>query len=89
MNAATSATVGLTYAQAGVSIDERNELVEEIKPHVRATRRTCTSAKIGSFGGVYDFKAAGHANLRVIGTDGVGTKFRVAFEIGIHDTVGT
>ena len=84
-----SAAPGLTYAQAGVSIDEGNALVEAIKPYVRETRRTGTNAEIGGFGGVFDLKAAGYVDpLLVSGTDGVGTKLRVAIEAGIHDTVG-
>lgn len=84
-----ASTPGLTYAQTGVSIDEGNALVEAIKPYVRATRRTGTNAEIGGFGGVFDLKAAGYADpLLVSGTDGVGTKLRVAIEAGIHDTVG-
>lgn len=64
--------------------------MEAIKPYVRATRRTGTNAEIGGFGGVFDLKAAGYADpLLVSGTDGVGTKLRVAIEAGIHDTVGT
>ncbi len=85
-----SAAPSLTYAQAGVSIDEGNALVEAIKPFVRATHRTGTNAEIGGFGGVFDLKAAGYADpLLVSGTDGVGTKLRVAIDAGIHDTVGT
>ena len=57
---------------------------------MRATRRIGTNAEIGGFGGVFDLKAAGYADpLLVSGTDGVGTKLRVAIEAGIHDTVGT
>ncbi|KAH9178618.1 aminoimidazole ribonucleotide synthetase [Lactarius sanguifluus] len=82
-------TPGLTYAQTGVSIDEGNALVEAIKPYVRATRRSGTNAEIGGFGGVFDLKAAGYADpLLVSGTDGVGTKLRIAIDAGIHDTVG-
>ncbi|KAH9044373.1 aminoimidazole ribonucleotide synthetase [Lactarius pseudohatsudake] len=89
LKAVASTTPGLTYAQTGVSIDEGNALVEAIKPYVRATRRTGTNAEIGGFGGVFDLKAAGYADpLLVSGTDGVGTKLRVAIEAGIHDTVG-
>lgn len=89
LKAVASAAPGLTYAQAGVSIDEGNSLVEAIKPYVRATRRTGTNAEIGGFGGVFDLKAAGYTDpLLVSGTDGVGTKLRVAIEAGIHDTVG-
>ncbi|KAF9076069.1 aminoimidazole ribonucleotide synthetase [Rhodocollybia butyracea] len=80
---------GLTYAQAGVSVDAGNALVEAIKPFVRSTRRTGADAEIGGFGGVFDLQAAGYKDpVLVSGTDGVGTKLRVAVDAGIHDTVG-
>ncbi|KIK70812.1 hypothetical protein GYMLUDRAFT_148778 [Collybiopsis luxurians FD-317 M1] len=82
-------TKGLTYAQAGVSVDAGNSLVEAIKPFVRSTRRSGADAEIGGFGGVFDLKATGYSDpVLVSGTDGVGTKLRVAMDIGIHDTVG-
>ena len=85
-----STTSSLTYAQAGVSVDAGNALVEAIKPYVRSTRRPGADAEIGGFGGVFDLKAAGYTDpLLVSGTDGVGTKLRVAIEAGVHDTVGT
>ncbi|KZT75087.1 phosphoribosylamine--glycine ligase [Daedalea quercina L-15889] len=78
----------LTYAQAGVSVDAGNSLVDAIKPFVRATRRTGADAEIGGFGGVFDLKATGYTDpVLVSGTDGVGTKLRVAMDAGIHDTV--
>ncbi|KIJ54288.1 hypothetical protein M422DRAFT_73781 [Sphaerobolus stellatus SS14] len=84
-----STTNGLTYAQAGVSVDAGNELVEAIKPLVRATKRSGADADIGGYGGVFDLKAAGYKDpVLVSGTDGVGTKLRVAFDFGVHDTVG-
>ncbi|KAJ8083771.1 Bifunctional purine biosynthetic protein ADE5,7 [Marasmius tenuissimus] len=80
---------GLTYAQAGVSVDAGNALVDAIKPLVRATRRTGADAEIGGFGGVFDLKATGYKDpVLVSGTDGVGTKLRVAVDVGIHDLVG-
>ncbi|KAI1789761.1 aminoimidazole ribonucleotide synthetase [Ganoderma leucocontextum] len=80
---------GLTYAQAGVSVDAGNALVEAIKPFVRATRRSGADAEIGGFGGVFDLKATGYKDpVLVSGTDGVGTKLRIAMEVGIHDFVG-
>ncbi|KAI0275171.1 aminoimidazole ribonucleotide synthetase [Gloeopeniophorella convolvens] len=89
LKALSAEPTGLTYAQAGVSVDAGNELVEAIKPFVRATRRTGADAEIGGFGGVFDLKAAGYTDpLLVSGTDGVGTKLRVAVDAGIHDTVG-
>lgn len=84
------AAPGLTYAQAGVSVDAGNSLVEAIKPLVRATRRPGADAEIGGFGGVFDLKAVGYTDpVLVSGTDGVGTKLRVAMDAGIHDSVGT
>lgn len=84
-----SAASSLTYAQAGVSVDAGNALVEAIKPYVRSTRRPGADAEIGGFGGIFDLKAAGYSDpLLVSGTDGVGTKLCIAIEAGVHDTVG-
>jgi len=80
---------GLTYAQAGVDIDAGEALVEAIKPLARSTARPGADAQLGGFGGLFDLKAAGFRDpLLVAGTDGVGTKLKVAIEAGIHDTVG-
>lgn len=80
---------GLTYAQAGVSVDAGNALVEAIKPYVRSTRRPGADAEIGGFGGVFDLRATGYKDpVLVSGTDGVGTKLRMAVDVGIHDLVG-
>jgi phosphoribosylamine--glycine ligase/phosphoribosylformylglycinamidine cyclo-ligase len=80
---------GLTYAQAGVSVDNGNSLVEAIKPHVRSTCRPGADVEIGGFGGIFDLKAAGYKDpVLVSGTDGVGTKLAVAVDIGIHEFVG-
>ncbi|KAG5654719.1 hypothetical protein H0H81_007475 [Sphagnurus paluster] len=82
-------SIGLTYAQAGVSVDAGNNLVEIIKPYVRSTRRSGADAEIGGFGGIFDLKATGFKDpVLVSGTDGVGTKLRVAVDVGIHDLVG-
>lgn len=86
---AQQVTGGLTYAQAGVSVDAGNALVEAIKPLVKATRRPGADADIGGFGGVFDLAATGFRDpVLVSGTDGVGTKLRVAVETGIHHLVG-
>jgi phosphoribosylamine--glycine ligase/phosphoribosylformylglycinamidine cyclo-ligase len=80
-----------TYADAGVSIDNGNELVERIKADVRGTQRPGSDAEIGGFGGLFDLAAAGYDakdTLLVGATDGVGTKLRIALEIGKHDTIG-
>ncbi|KAJ6503291.1 aminoimidazole ribonucleotide synthetase [Mycena vitilis] len=86
---AASERTGLTYAQAGVSVDAGNSLVETIKPYVRSTRRPGADGEIGGFGGVFDLKEAGYIDpVLVSGTDGVGTKLRVAVDVGVHDLVG-
>ncbi|MEQ8305904.1 MAG: phosphoribosylformylglycinamidine cyclo-ligase [Hoeflea sp.] len=80
---------GLTYADAGVDIDAGNEMVNRIKPLVRATRRPGADGEIGGFGGLFDLKAAGFTDpVLVAANDGVGTKLKVAIESGIHDMVG-
>ena len=80
---------GLTYAQAGVDINAGDALVEAIKPLAKSTARPGADASLGGFGGLFDLKAAGFKDpLLVAGTDGVGTKLKVAIETGIHDTVG-
>ena len=80
---------GLTYAEAGVDIDAGEALVEAIKPLARATARPGADASLGGFGALFDLKAAGYADpLLVTTTDGVGTKLKIAFLTGRHDTVG-
>jgi phosphoribosylformylglycinamidine cyclo-ligase len=77
------------YAAAGVDIDAGNRMVELIKPLVRATARAGADAEIGGFGGLFDLKAAGFSDpILVAGTDGVGTKVKIAIETGRHDTIG-
>lgn len=82
---------GVTYADAGVSVDNGNQLVEQIKAKVKSTARTGADSDIGGFGGLFDLKAAGYDGadtLLVAATDGVGTKLRVAQMMDIHSTVG-
>ncbi|MGF7157766.1 phosphoribosylformylglycinamidine cyclo-ligase [Bartonella heixiaziensis] len=80
---------GLTYAKAGVNIDMGNAMVEKIKPYIRSTKRRGADVEIGGFGGLFDLKAAGFKDpILVAANDGVGTKLKIAIEIGIHDTVG-
>jgi phosphoribosylformylglycinamidine cyclo-ligase len=79
----------LTYADAGVSIDAGNALVKAIGPLARATARPGADAELGGFGGFFDLKAAGFADpLLVAANDGVGTKLKIAIELGRHDGVG-
>ena len=86
---ADKAATGLTYAAAGVDIDAGNDLVDRIKPLVRATRRRGADAEIGGFGGIFDLKAAGFTDpILVAANDGVGTKVKIAIESGHHDDIG-
>jgi phosphoribosylformylglycinamidine cyclo-ligase len=79
----------LTYKAAGVDIEAGEALVEAIKPLAAATDRPGTLGGLGGFGALFDLKAAGFKDpLLVSGTDGVGTKLKVAIESGQHDGVG-
>ena len=79
----------LTYRDAGVDIDAGDALIDRIKPLAALTRRAGADAELGGFGGVFDLKAAGFEDpVLVSGTDGVGTKLKLAFETGLHDTIG-
>lgn len=79
----------VTYADAGVNIDAGNALVERIKPLAKATARAGAMGGVGGFGALFDLKAAGYKDpILVSGTDGVGTKIKLAQQIGKHDTIG-
>jgi len=79
----------LTYADAGVSIAAGNALVKTIGPIARSTSRPGADVELGGFGGLFDLKAAGYADpLLVAANDGVGTKLKLAIELGRHDGVG-
>ncbi|CCH61089.1 hypothetical protein TBLA_0E00270 [Henningerozyma blattae CBS 6284] len=88
----TTSPAQITYADSGVSVDNGNALVQQIKAKVKSTTRPGSDADIGGFGGVFDLHAAGFPNasesLLVAATDGVGTKLIIAQETGIHNTVG-
>jgi len=79
----------ISYADAGVNIDEGNALVEHIKPLAASTRRTGSMDGLGGFGGLFDLKACGYKDPIIVScTDGVGTKLKLAFDANIHNTVG-
>jgi len=85
----TKTTPSLSYKDAGVDIDAGETLVERIKPLAKSTRRPGAGADLGGFGGAFDLKAAGFSDpILISGTDGVGTKLRIAIECGVLDTVG-
>lgn len=77
------------YKKAGVDIDAGERLVRAIGPLAKATARPGADAALGGFGGLFDLKAAGFRDpILVAGTDGVGTKLKLAFETGVHDAIG-
>jgi phosphoribosylformylglycinamidine cyclo-ligase len=81
-------TPGMTYKDAGVDIDAGDALVERIKPLARSTLRDGVLAGIGGFGALFEVPRRYKEPVLVSGTDGVGTKLRLAFQLDRHDTVG-
>ena len=79
---------GLSYRDAGVDIDAGDALVEAIKPFARRTMRPEVLAGIGGFGALVEVPKKYRQPVLVSGTDGVGTKLKLAFALGRHDTVG-
>lgn len=78
----------LTYRDAGVDIDAGNALVERIKPMVKRTFRPEVMGGLGGFGGLFDLSGRYKEPVLVSGTDGVGTKLKLAQTLGRHDTIG-
>ena len=78
-----------TYENAGVNLEAGYEVVSRIKKHVASTARPGSMGGIGSFGGMFDLSSLGIKEpVLVSGTDGVGTKLKIAFAMDKHDTVG-
>lgn len=79
----------ITYASAGVNIEAGNEVVQRIKSHVARTKIPGVLGGIGGFGGLFQPDLKGYSEpVFVSGTDGVGTKLKLAFQLNKHDTVG-
>ncbi|OBX04407.1 phosphoribosylaminoimidazole synthetase [Gallibacterium genomosp. 3] len=78
----------LSYKDAGVDINAGNELVDRIKPHVKRTRRAEVIGGLGGFGALCAIPAKYKEPILVSGTDGVGTKLRLAIDLHKHDTIG-
>ncbi len=77
------------YRQAGVDIEAADRLIDRIKPLAKSTLRAGADPSLGGFGGLFDLKPAGFSDpLLVSGTDGVGTKLKLASETGIHEGIG-
>ncbi len=78
-----------SYEKAGVNLEAGYEVVARIKKHVASTSRLGVMGNIGAFGGMFDLSALGVKEpVLVSGTDGVGTKLKLAFEMDKHDTIG-
>ena len=78
-----------SYEKAGVNLEAGYEVVRRIKQHVASTARKGSMGGIGSFGGMFDLSALGiREPVLVSGTDGVGTKLKIAFAMDKHDTIG-
>ena len=84
----TSSSPSLTYRDAGVDIDAGDALVELIKPYAKRTMRPEVLAGIGGFGALFEISKKYHEPVLVSGTDGVGTKLKLAFQLQRHDGVG-
>jgi phosphoribosylformylglycinamidine cyclo-ligase len=78
----------MSYKDAGVDIDAGDALVERIKPLGQKTMREGVLAGIGGFGALFEVPKRYKEPVLVSGTDGVGTKLKLAFEWQMHDTVG-
>ncbi len=79
---------GLSYREAGVDIEAGNKAVERVKPHAKRTFRPEVLSDIGGFGGLFSVPKGYKEPVLVSGTDGVGTKLKIAFMMDKHDTVG-
>ena len=79
----------LTYKDSGVDIEAGDALVKKIAPMVAMTKRAGVISELGGFGGLFDIKAEKYTDpVLVSGTDGVGTKLKIAIDCNIHNTVG-
>lgn len=81
--------MGLTYKDAGVDIDAGNSLVDQIKSAVKGTHREGVISDLGGFGGLFELASHKYKHpVLVSGTDGVGTKLKLAHQLNQHDTIG-
>ena len=78
-----------SYEASGVNLEAGYEVVSRIKKHVKSTNRPGVMGNIGAFGGMFDLGSLGYEHpILVSGTDGVGTKLKIAFSLEKHDTIG-
>ena len=88
MQPAEPAAAGISYRDSGVDIDAGDRLVENIKPYARKTMRPEVLAGIGGFGALIELPKRYREPVLVAGTDGVGTKLKLAFALNRHETIG-
>ncbi len=88
LSTATPPPAPITYRDAGVDIDAGNSVVERIKPLVQRTFRPGVMGGLGGFGALFDLSGRYREPVLVSGTDGVGTKLKLAQQLGRHDTIG-
>lgn len=84
----STSNISLSYRDAGVDIDAGDALVEAIKPFAKRTMREGVMGGLGGFGAMFEISKKYKEPVLVSGTDGVGTKLKLAFELNRHDTVG-
>ncbi len=87
-NTQNPSSPSLSYKDAGVDIDAGNALVERIKGVAKRTRRPEVMAGLGGFGALFELPKGFREPVLISGTDGVGTKLRLAMDLGKHDTIG-
>ena len=88
MTTNTTNSTSISYRDAGVDMEAGDALVEQIKPYAKRTMRPEVLAGIGGFGSLFEMPKKFKNPVLVSGTDGVGTKLKLAFELNKHDTVG-
>jgi phosphoribosylformylglycinamidine cyclo-ligase len=88
LTTSSSNTTSISYRDAGVDMEAGDALVEQIKPYAKRTMRPEVLAGIGGFGSLFEMPKKFKNPVLVSGTDGVGTKLKLAFELNKHDTVG-
>ncbi len=88
MNSSNDSTKPISYRDAGVDMEAGDALVEQIKPYAKKTMRPEVMGGIGGFGSLFELSKKFKNPVLVSGTDGVGTKLKLAFQLNKHDTVG-
>ena len=87
-NSESPDSIQLSYRDAGVDIDAGDRLIQNIKPHAKRTLRPEVLTGIGGFGALFEISKKYQNPVLVSGTDGVGTKLKLAFQINKHDSIG-